>query len=157
MASSLEGEELRSYLRRIEDKKDTSATLAQLLRDLKAGKVKQEDIHAHYKAENLPRLNSMVLSFGQGNLFKAQRQNYGAWIEGIGWKDDFKLALDFRALEDLCGLGVEDVRDFIIYMVLPNGAARKNEQARMDPESHSSMWSLRCRKHSWNWTADGTR
>lgn len=142
---------LSDYIDRAENAEDPSATVAELLRDLSSGKVKHEDVHAHYKARNMPRLNEAVMLFGKGDLFAAQRQDYGTWLSGAGWHKDYERALNFRALEDLCGVQVEGVRGFIHAMVQPSPGARQRDAERAGSDDHSRQWSARTIKGGWRW------
>ena len=142
-------ENLSEYLEKAE-RGDPGATIAQLMADLKAGRVKHEDVHAHYKAKNLPRLNEAVRHFGEGNLFAAQRQDFPTWLSGVGWKQDQQRALDFRALEDLCAIKVQSVRDFISFMLVSPGT-RKHDCDKMGDADYQKRWGAKTIKEGWRW------
>lgn len=143
--------ELSAYIERAE-RGDPQATVLGLLGDLSSGKVKHEDVHAHYKSRNMPRLNEAVQQFGKGSLFAAQRQDYGAWLRGDGWAKDYKIALEFRAVEDLCGVQVQAVRNFIHAMVQPSPGARKHMADRAGGDDElGRQWGARTIKEGWRW------
>jgi hypothetical protein len=142
--------DLASYLDKAE-RGDPGATVTQLMADLASGKVKHEDVFAHYKATNMKRLNEAVSLFGQGRLFAAQTQDFPAWLRGEQWHKDAKVALEFRAVEDLCGVKVQDVDDFIGYMVQPSPGARKHDSERMGESDYQRVWGARTVKRSWRW------
>lgn len=142
---------LSEYLDRAE-RGDPQATVLGLLKDLQAGRVKHEDVHAHYKAKNLPALNAMVEAFGKGNLFAAQRQDFNTWLRGDGWHRDAQTASDFRALEDLCGVKVEAVRNFYYAMVQGSPGARRNLAEKAGGEDElARQWGARTIREGWRW------
>lgn len=151
--------DLATYLDKAE-RGDPGSTIAQLMEDLSSGKVKHEDVFAHYKAKNNGRLLSAIALFGDGQLFAAQRQDHSAWLQGYGWHKDNATALEFRAVCDLCQFKpkprdekdvVRNVLDFIAFMVQPSPGARKHDAQRMGEDDYSRYWGTVCVKRNWKW------
>jgi hypothetical protein len=144
-------DDLSAYIDRAE-KGDPQSTVLGLLKDLASGKVKHEDVFAHYKRKHMPTLNAQVEAFGQGRLFAAQTQDFTTWLRGDGWRKDYQVGLDFLATQDLCRVKVAAVIDFWHKMVQPSPGARKHMAERAGGEDElSRQWGMRTVKEGWRW------
>ena len=157
----MQGAELSDYIKRAESADDPSATVLALLQDLAAGKVKALDIQEHYKAENAPRLNRMFGIFGAGNLFKAQRMDFGSWMDGRHYREDMDTYLELKATSDMCRVGKERARWpdglhlFVCKLVLPSPSARKERSEFMGVDKMRTAWGQMMQREGWNWRANG--
>lgn len=158
----MQGPALSDYIKRAESADDPSATVLQILRDVSAGRVKREDINAHYSAEYQPKLNSLFGIFGAGNLFKAQRMDFGSWLDGKEYASDFQAYLNLRAVGDMVrkpghALAYPGGMElFICKMVLPSPATRKSRAEFLGVGGADKLrqsWTAIIQREGWNWRA----
>lgn len=160
----MQGQELTLYIRKAETSNDSQATLAKLLGMLAHKEVKAEDIQAHYKHEHLPTFNAMVQSFGRGELFSCQKQNFTNWLNGKDWSRDEELAYSFKAIGESCGFNNRNSRTFweiwgfVVRMIITNPHERKRKAEYMGENKLREAWAARCRHEKWMWMGeDATR
>jgi hypothetical protein len=151
------GQELSTYIRKAESATDQTASITHLLKMLSRGEVKASDIQAHYKTEMTPTLNAMIQSFGRGELFSCQKQNFTAWLNGKNWANDEELAYAFKANAEMCGLternsrAVYDVWCFVVRMIIRNPHERKRQAESLGENTYREYWFKRCQREGWIW------
>jgi len=151
---------LRDYITKAETATDQERSLTKLFGMLSRGEVKKEEIQAHYKAANLPTYNAMLQSFGRGELFSCQKQNFVTWMNGRDWHRDEELAYAFKATGEMCGYRVDnsrafyDVWQFVVKMIIRNPAERKRQLEGLGENKYREAWSKRCRREGWMWMGE---
>ena len=151
---------LRDYITKAETSTDQEYSITKLLGMLSRGEVKKEEIQAHYKSVNTPTFNAMLASFGRGELFSCQKQNFTAWMNGKDYHRDEELAYAFKAMGELCGLrennsrAFYDVWLFVIKMIIRNPAERKRQMEGLGEAKLREAWSKRCRREGWMWMGE---
>ena len=149
---------LTTYIRKAETSTDQETSIVRLLGMLSRGEIKKADIQVHYKRENLPTFNSYVQSFGRGELFASQRMDFGSWLDGKKYADDWELALNVKAMGELCGYtegnseAFYSLWKFVVKMVMLHPYQRKAKADFMGEGKLREAWSRRQIAEGWqNW------
>lgn len=99
-------------------------SFSQLMEHVKAGDFTLEDFNAFQERDKKVRLDKMVEDFYNGELFRAQYNNFVDWCDGVHAYHDRQQVEQYTALEAVVGKGPQEIRDFITQLVKPKMKAR---------------------------------
>jgi hypothetical protein len=147
---------IAEYIQKAE-RGEPGASVAQILRDVKAGIVKAEDIHAHYDAQYKPIVFAKLQAFGRGELFACQKEDFQTWMLGKSYGKDFQRYLDLKGevgmLLPVNRKAASGVFMFCLKRILMPGtattrAAKEKEHGR---EAIRQKWLSTNDRFGWNW------
>ena len=89
-------------------KSDPATAASRIMRALTDGTLKADEVHAYFRAQNLPTLMEKNAAFVRGVLFGSQRHTLQVWAAATDYAQDLQVWCDYRAVADLCGLPYSD-------------------------------------------------
>lgn len=149
---------LAQYLDSIEKAPSHEASLLQLLHDLKAGRVKHDDVLDVYHEKYLPIVKRDFERFGAGSMFVCQRQNFDQFMDAESYGEDFQAYLDYRAHLNMLHKKDREmpapVSQFLarrIFFPSVSFRAYLRNEGSQKLNFYRNQWAEENQRNGWNW------